>query len=408
MNLPFFIAKRYLLSKRKQNFINIISVLSLVSVAFCTAALIIVLSVFNGLEDLLRSINHSFDPEIKIEATEGKSFVVDEPLLQSIKNVAGVEVITEVIEDYAYARYRDANQVVILKGVSDNFIDQNRIPPQNIVAGELLFKRGNVQYAVVGRGIQYALSIPIGDEQFPLQLYYINSPKAGALDPSRLYSNKSILPGGAFSIIQNYDENYVLVPLTFAQEVTRYGNKRTALELKIKDTHQALTVQKALKQVLGEKFQVLTLEEQHKDLYRLLKIEKLFTFLAFTLLLGISAINIFFSLMMLAIEKKKDISVLGAMGADRSLIKKIFLSEGALIAFGGSVAGLVLGGVFCLLQQQFGLVSMGMQNAVSEGYPVKIVATDFIYTVLVVSFITFATAYRPAVLASKTFSIKNL
>lgn len=407
MNLPFFIARRYLLSKRKKNFINIISVLSLVSVAFCTAALIIVLSVFNGLEDLLRSLNHAFDPELKIEASQRKSFEVTPELIAKIQQVNGVVIVTEVIEDYAYARYRDANQVITLKGVSDNFLDQHRID-QSIVDGELRLKRGKVQYALLGRGVQYALSVPIGEEQFPLQIYYINDIKAGTLDPSKLYSHKSILPGAAFSIVQNFDENYIIVPLDFAKEIMRYNTKRTSLEVKVKEPKNILKIQQDLKTVLGESFSVLTLEEQHKDLYRLLKMEKLFTFLAFTLLLGISSINIFFSLMMLAIDKKKDISVLAAMGADKGLIKKIFLTEGALIAIGGSLIGLVLGGIFCLLQLHFGLVSMGIANAVSEGYPIKMIVSDFAYTMLAVSVITFVTSYRPAVLAARSFSIQNL
>lgn len=407
MNLPFFIARRYLLSKRKKNFINIISVLSLVSVAFCTAALIIVLSVFNGLEDLLHSLNHAFDPELKIEASQRKSFEVTPDLIAKIQHVNGVAIVTEVIEDYAYARYRDANQVITLKGVSDNFLDQHRID-QNIVDGELKLKRGKMQYALLGRGVQYALSVPIGEEQFPLQIYYINDIKAGTLDPSKLYSHKNILPGAAFSIVQNFDENYIIVPLDFAKEVMRYNTKRTSLEIKVKEQKNILKTQQELKTVLGESFSVLTLEEQHKDLYRLLKMEKLFTFLAFTLLLGISSINIFFSLMMLAIDKKKDISVLAAMGADSGLIKKIFLTEGALIAIGGSLIGLVLGGIFCLLQLHFGLVSMGIENAVTEGYPIKIIVSDFGYTMLAVSVITFVTSYRPAVLAARSFSIQNL
>ena len=407
MNLPFFIARRYLLSKRKKNFINVISTLSLIGVAFSTAALIIVLSVFNGLEDLLRSLNDSFDPEIKIEASRGKSFLLSQELLKKIEAVEGVALVTEVIEDYAYVRYRDANQVITLKGVSDNFLDQHRID-EKIVDGKLQLKKGNIQYAIIGRGVQYALSVAVGDEQYALQIYYINSVKSGSLDPSTLYSRKSILPGASFSIVQNFDENYVIVPLDFARELLNYGDKRTSLEVKVKSEADLLLVQQSLKNVLGDNFSVLSPEEQHKDLYRLLKMEKLFTFLAFSLLLGISSINIFFSLMMLALDKKKDISVLAAMGADRSLIRNIFLTEGALIAVSGALLGLVLGGVFCWLQQQHGIISMGMETSVTEGYPIKVIPTDFLYTMLVVSVITFLTSYRPAVLAARSPAVQNL
>lgn len=407
MNLPFFIAKRYLFSKRKRNFINIISGLTLVLVASCTAALIIVLSVFNGLEDLLRSLNQSFDPEIKIEAARGKSFEMTDALMMKLKKTGGVEIVTEVIEDYAYARYRDANQVITLKGVSDNFLDQHRID-NHIVEGDLKLKSGETSYAIVGRGIQYSLSIQVGDDFHPLQIYYINDLKPGMVDPSKIYSQRNILVSAAFSIVQNFDENYILVPLDFAREVMKYDTKRTSLEVKISDNAKASTVQRELKRELGDSFTVLTLEEQHKDIYRLLKIEKLFAFGGGVLLLGIASINIFFSLMMLVLDKKKDISLLTAMGTDRPAIRKIFLTEGALIAVGGTVVGLIVGAIFCFLQARFGFISMGMQNSVTEGYPVKMILSDFLYITIAMVVITFMVSYRPAQVATRTFSPADL
>lgn len=366
-----------------------------------------VLSVFNGLEDLLRSLNQSFDPQIKIEAALGKSFEMNDSLLAKIKKVEGVEIVTEVIEDYAYARYREANQVITLKGVSDNFLDQHRMD-DNIVDGTLKLKSGEIPYAIVGRGVQYALSIQVGDDFHPLQIYYINDSKPGMVDPSKIYSQRNIIVGSAFSIVQNFDENYVIVPLDFAREVMKYGNKRTSLELKVPEHISASTVQRRLKETLGEKFNVLTLEEQHKDLYRLLKIEKLFAFGGGVLLLGIASINIFFSLMMLVLDKKKDISLLAAMGTDRSVIRKIFLTEGALIAVGGTLVGLVCGAMLCFLQARFGFVSMGMQNSVTEGYPVKMLLSDFFYITLAMIMITFLVSYRPAQVAGRTFSPNDL
>ncbi|MFN3840545.1 MAG: ABC transporter permease [Cyclobacteriaceae bacterium] len=407
MNFPLFVAGRYLVSRRKKNFINIISLLSLAGVAFSTAALIIVLSIFNGLESLLRSLNNSFDPEIKIEAKWGKSFVVTDSLLAAIRQVEGVEFVTEVIEDYVYLRYRDANQVVTMKGVSEDFLEQHRIDDK-IVAGKLRLKEQDVNYAIIGRGIQYNLSVAIDDNQFALQVYYINNVRTGIVDPSKLYSRKSIFAGAAFSIVQNFDENYIVVPLDFARELLNMGQRRTALEVKTKAGMDEARVHAELKARLGEKFSVLNHEEQHKDLYRLLKMEKLFTFLAFAVLLGISSINIFFTLMMLAIDKKKDISVLAAMGAPRQLIRSIFLTEGAIIAFLGAFAGLVLGAVFCWIQSRYGIISMGMETSVTEGYPVKIIPMDFVNTLLVVSMLTVLISWRPAVLASRFASVRNL
>ncbi len=375
--------------------------------ASCTAALIMVLSVFNGLEDLLRSLNQSFDPQIKIEATHGKSFEMNDALLAKIKSIEGVEIVTEVIEDYAYARYREANQVITLKGVSDNFLDQHRIDDA-IVDGELKLKKGEIPYAIVGRGVQYSLSIQVGDDFHPLQLYYINDIKPGMVDPSKIYSQGSIIVGSAFSIVQNFDENYIIVPLDFAREVMKYGNKRTALEIKVSDEAKAGIVKKNIEETLGDNFTVLTLEEQHKDLYRLLKIENLFAFSGGVLLLGIASINIFFSLMMLVLDKKKDISLLTAMGTDRSVIRKIFLLEGALIAVGGTLVGLLVGAMLCVLQSRFGFVSMGMQNSVTEGYPVKMVLSDFFYITLAMIVITVVVSYRPAQVATRTFTPTDL
>lgn len=377
-------------------------------VAFITAALIIVLSVFNGLEDLLRNINNSFDPEIKVLASEGKSFEISNDLLKKIEQIQGVEVITEVIEDYAYVRYRDANQVITLKGVSDSFLKQNRIPPEAIVEGELKLRDKNVNYAVVGRGVQYTLSIAVNEPLYPLQVYYIKNLKSAGLDPSKLYSQRNIVPGGVFSIIQNFDENYIIVPLEFAQELLNYGNKRTSLEIKTRQNADIFTVEEALQQVLGNKFLVLNHEEQHQDLYKLLKMEKLFTFLALTLLLVIGSINIFFSLMMLALDKKKDISILSAMGADSKQIRNIFIAEGALIAFLGTVIGLALGGLFCLLQLKYGIVSMGMETSITQGYPIKVKFVDFVSALFVVLIVTLLISAYPAKLASRFAAVRHL
>lgn len=408
MNFSFFVARRYLVSTRKKNFINIISLLAVLGISFSTAALVIVLSVFNGLEDLLRSLNNSFDPAIKIEAALGKSFVVSDKLSADIKKIPGVAVVTEVIEDYAYVRYREANQIVMLKGVGDNFLDQQRIPKESMSLGEMRLKEGKINYAIVGQGINYTLSLAIDDPTVAMQVYYIKTGKSSTSDPSSLYSAKSILPGGVFSITSTIDDQYVLVPLSFAQELMDYGNKRTSLEIKLTADADAIAVQKDLQQLLGSTFSVLTQDEQHKDLFRLVKMEKLFTFLTFTLLLGIASINVFFSLMMLALDKKKDISILSAMGAPKALIRNIFLSEGAMIAFAGGLLGLLLGAMICWLQQTFGLVSLGMQTSVTQGYPIKMVWSDFALTASTIIAITILVSFKPAASASAFASVEHL
>lgn len=407
MDLPFFIARKYFFSKRKRNFINVISIISLLIVAVCTAALIIVLSVFNGLENLLNTVYSTFDPQIKVEASKGKSFEYTERLKQKINGVEGVEIVTEVIEDYAYVKYRDADMIVTIKGVSDNFLDQHRLDG-NMVNGELKLTRGNVNYAIVGVGVQYTLSITPKNDLYPLQVHYIKDIKPGSVDVSSMYSTKNILPGGVFAIEQNYDNNYIFVPLEFTRSLLDYGDKRTSLEVMTSEKSKIAAVKKKLKEVLGDDFKVQDNEEQHADLYKILKLEKLFVFIAFSFILAVGSINIFFALTMLAIDKQKDIAMLYAMGATNNLIKRIFMLEGAIVSLGGALLGLFVGGAICWAQQMFGIVSMGMETSVLEDYPVKIEALDFVFTSLSIVIIAFAISYRPAVIATRYNSIKYL
>ncbi len=376
-------------------------------VAVCTAALVVVLSVFNGLENLLRTLYTTFDPQIKVEAAVGKSFNYTPELASQLSETEGVAIITEVIEDYAYVRYRGADIVITLKGLSDNFLDQKRIDDA-IVAGDLRFHEGSVDYAIVGRGIQYALGISTNSDIYPLQVHYIKDVKTSTLDPNRLYSKKNILVGSVFAIEKNYDENYIFVPLDFARDLLDYEDKRTSLEIKVDPSFDVADVKSSLIDLLGDDFQVLDNEEQHRDLYKLLNLEKVFVFIAFAFILGVGSINIFFALTMLALDKKKDIAVLYAMGANDRLIRRIFLSEGVIISLGGAFLGMALGAVICWLQQSYGLVSMGMESSILTSYPVKMQLSDFLYTSAALILITFIISYRPAVIATRFQRVENL
>jgi lipoprotein-releasing system permease protein len=408
LNLSLFIARRYLLSKRKKNFINVISIISVIAVAIISASIIIVLSIFNGLGDLLHSINNSFDPEIKIEASKGKTFRVNDELVRKVESIQGVKVVTEVIEDFAIARYNGANQVVTIKGVGDNFMSQDRIPRESIVEGELLLKKNGVNRALVGYGVKSTLSIALDQDFYPLQLYYVKNERGSSTDPSKLYNQKNIYPGGVFSIIQNFDEGYVIVPLVFAAELLNYSDKRTSLEIKTDSQYEITDVEENLQEALGDDFNVLNGEEQHEDLYRVLKLEKLFASIAAVLLLIIGSINIYFSLMMLALDKKRDITILASLGADSKLLQRVFITEGLLIAAIGTISGLLFGAMIVVLQQNFNLVSMGMDSAVVDGYPVKMVLTDFVYVFVVMTIVTILISSRPATVASRFASVQNL
>lgn len=379
----------------------------MIGVAVGTMALVVVLSVFNGLEDLIRSLYSSFDPEIKISAATGKSFEVSDEFLKRIGNVEGVEIVTEVVEDNAYVKYKDADMVVKIKGVGENFIDQQRMD-NAIVHGELKLKKNNISYALVGRGVQYALSIAPNNDFYTLRIFYPKDVKAGSIDVSKLYNQKNIMPGAIFAIEKQYDENYIFVPLDFALELLEYGNKRTSLEIKTSDSYDIHTVQRNLQNVLGKNYKVLNSDEQHSSLLKAIKIEKLFVYITFSFILAVASFNIFFSLTMLAIDKQKDIAILYAMGASDKIVKSIFLAEGAIIAFTGAVSGLILGLLICWAQQTYGIVSMGMQTSVLDSYPVKMEFADFVYTAISIIVITFLASYRPAVIATKSNVIQNL
>lgn len=399
MNLPLFIARRYFLSKRKKNFINVIAMLSMTGVAFATAALVIVLSVFNGIGDLLRSLYAAFDPPIKVAHAKSKSFQFSDSLRKTIYDLEGVQVVTEVIEDYVYLRNRvedaEADMVVTMKGVSDNFIEQHRMD-DFISVGEFRLYKDEVPCAVVGSGVRNMLSIRIENNLVPLQVYYVKDVGTGLMNPASMYAQQSLMPSGVFTIEKNFDENYIFVPLAFAERLLNYEGRRTSLEIMPKKGYDALRLQSTLKNLLGNDFQVLSNDEQHRDLYRLLKLEKVFTFLALALLIVVASINIYFSLMMLVIDKRKDIGILSAMGASGNLISRIFISEAAIIAGYGTLFGLAAGILFCFLQQTVGLVGMGMENAIVSNYPVKLVFSDLLLIAGFNGLITILISWHPA------------
>ena len=407
MNFSFFIARKYFLSGKKKNFINIISLISMIVVAIGTMSLILALSVFNGLEGLMRSMYGNFDPDIVITPTKGKSFPADAIDIQSIYNVQGVLGVSEVVEDNVLVQYKDAQRLVRLKGVSRDFDKYSGI--RNVmVSGEFPLVRDSIGYALVGRGVQYDLSLSMKNDFYALQMYYPKDIGPGAVNPSKMYNLLSILPGGTFAIEKYYDDNYIFVPIEFARDLLAYENRTSGFDIYTEDGVKVDVVKSSIQEALGQDFKVLLGEELHNDLYKVLKIEKLFVFIILVAIIGIASINIFFSLTMLVIEKKKDIAVLMAQGASEKLIKNIFLYEGCMIAFSGALVGLILGISLSLLQQYFGLVGMGMDSAVMNSYPVKIEFLDVLFTVISIIIITIIASIKPAKKASKSFSTHTL
>ncbi|AYA38942.1 ABC transporter permease [Hymenobacter oligotrophus] len=409
MNVPFLIAWRYFRSKKKRNIISIISNISMIGVAVGTMALIIVLSVFNGLEDLVRSLYGKSDPDLKITAVQGKSFSVDSFLLQRLGAVPGVGLVTEVIEDNALLRYHERQMVVKMKGVSENYYGQSDIDSA-IVDGDHRLRRNGEDFALIGAGVQHELSIALENRFSPLQLLYPrNTPgkRTLSINPENAFTQEPILAGGVFAIEQHVDDSYIFVPLQFAQRLLRYGNRRTSLEVNVSGRPIG-EVQAELKQLLGQQFQVLNSDEQHVSLLKAIKVEKMFVFITFAFILLIASLNIFFSLSMLVIDKRKDVAILMAMGATPNTIRRIFLMEGAIVAQVGAVTGLALGVSICWLQQRFELVSMGMATSVVNAYPVKMQLSDVIWVGIAIVLITIIVSIRPALNAPQIDLRENL
>lgn len=396
-----FIAGRYFKSKKKRNFITVLSVISMIGVAVSTAALVAVMSVFNGLEDLIRSLFASFDAELKIEPVNGKSFVTTAEWIDQLEQIEGVQVVTEVIEDNALLEYRGNQLVGRIKGVSENFLDQGRFS-KGYFWGDTTLGSPDRPGAILGRGVGFLLSVNLDEINSVIRVYYPKAPRSAAtLDPNQLYSSAQIEPRAFFSIEQQFDNEYVIAPLSFVRELLNYGDKRTALEIKIEEGFSVKEVQDRLKKQLGSDFSVKTADEQHAVLIRTVKLEKLFVFLTLTFILAIASFNIFFSLSMLAIEKRKDIAILKSMGARESLVRMIFLKQGALIAFSGALSGLILGFLLVRLQDTYGLVSLGISSAVVNAYPVRLDWVDLIWIGISVISITLVASWRPAWIASQ-------
>jgi len=406
MNLSLLIARRYFFSKYKRGFINLISMISMVVVAVGTMSLIVVLSVFNGLEGLHRRLFSTIDADIKIVVREGKNFEVTPKMLEKLSRVPGIRSLTEVIEDNALIRYEEAQHIVTLRGISDNFLQRSALP-SIIIEGRLVLHEKGVDYAMIGQGVQHMLSVSLSNEFMPLQVWYPKNKKKLNLTSESSINRLNIRPGGVFALEQQYDDNYVFVPLHFARELFEYANKRTALEILVKEGYDVENVKARVQELMGKAFVVQNQEEQHASILRAIKIEKLFVYLTLSFILAVASFNIFFSLTMLAIDKKKDVGILYAMGATSGLIKRIFLTEGAIVAFTGAFFGLIVGSLICWLQQEYGFVSMGMATSVVEAYPVKMRLTDFLITGMTIVVITFGSSFFPALKASRQGEIRN-
>lgn len=400
MNLSFLIAKRYFFSTKKKSFINFISIISMLGIGIGTMALVIVLSVFNGLEDLNRKIFKSFDADIKVSPKNGKSFLIDKEKLSKIKAIKDIWYVTEVIQDNALVKYENSQMVVTLKGVDESFQAFSPLK-KSLVEGNFVLTRDSIDYAFIGGNVYAALNISLQNIIEPIEIWYPRNRNSISLNPEDDINREILNISGVYSLEQLHDD-YVYVPLEVAKQLTEYGDKRSAIEIQVKPNADIAQIQASIKNILGENFLIQNQDEQNASLFRAIKIEKLFIFIALMFIIGIASFNIFFSLTMLVIDKQQDLKTLSAMGADGGLIKRIFYSEGALVSFIGAIVGLVLGGIICFVQERYGIIKMGMESSIIDAYPVKMQLSDFLLTAVSIIIITLLASYLPAKRAAKS------
>lgn len=403
MNFPLLVARRYLISRKSQNVINIISLISIIGLSVGTAALIIVLSVFNGFDELIKSLFNTFDPDIQICLNEGKSFSVENESFEKIKNLEEVIYYSDVVEENVLLKYGDKYHPAQMKGVADDYFKMSGIDSM-ITEGEFLLKKGDQQYALIGQGIAYYLSVGLTFVT-PLQVYVPRKGTHISLNLNNAFSRKIIYPSGIYAIQQEYDSKVFLVPLDFARALVQNENEVTSFELKISEKYTVTEVQEKIEQTLGDKFVVKDRYQQHELLYKIMRSEKWAIFLILTFILIIASFNVVGSLTMLIIEKQNDISILQSMGADYKLVRKIFLFEGWLISFAGAIIGIIIGFLVCFLQQKFGFVSLDTSgNFVVDAYPVQMLIKDFVIVFITVLFVGFLAAWFPVQYISKRFT----
>jgi len=399
MNFPFYIARRYLFSKKSTHAINVISGISVVGVAVASMALVVTLSVFNGFHDMVASLFTQMDPQLKITPVKGKTAPADDPVLTRIRRLPQVEVATECLEDQALAVYLDRQLMVKVKGVQDNFDSLTHIREILEGDGQYELHAADMSYGIPGLGVAYLLGMGYTYQQ-PLKIY---APKReGQLDMSNptegFVEDELFSPGVVFFLKQGkYDKNYILTSLEFTRRLFAQDGMLSSLEIRLKPGSDFEAVKAEMQQIAGDRFLVRDRYEQQDDTFRIMKIEKLIAYIFLTFILMIACFNIIGSLSMLIIDKKADVVTLRNLGASDRQITRIFLFEGRMISVIGAVIGIALGLLLCWIQQQYGLVRLGSTEGsfIVDAYPVSVHPWDVVLIFITVLLIGFLAVWYP-------------
>ncbi len=406
MNFPFYIAKRYLFAKKSHNAINIISLISMGGVAVGTMALIVVLSVFNGFDNLVKSLFNSFNPDLLVTVKEGKTFIPDRQTLSRLKQTEGVADYAEVLEDKALLKYGERQTIATVKGVSSNFADISGVDSM-VRQGEFILEKGTDYFTVIGQGIAYFLNISLDvriSYRPPVTVYVPRRTKSVTFNPDRAINRRYITPIGIYSIEQDFDSKYILVPLEFSRDLFGYSSEVSSIEIKLEGYSGYTEVQEQVQALFGDQFDVKNRFQQNQLFYQTMETEKWIIFLILIFILTVASFNVIGSLTMLILEKRSDIGILSGLGADMSLIKKVFLTEGWLITVIGAFIGLIAGLGLCWLQIRYEIVGLPNSGSfVIDSYPVDIQWGDVLTIMIAVLLIGYFAAWYPIRYVTRRF-----
>ena len=412
MNFPFYIARRYLFSKKSHHAINVISGVSVCGVALATLAMVCTLSVFNGFQDLVATMFTAFDPEIKITAANGKVFDSQDERIQLLRDLPEIEVFSESLEDNAMVQYKGRQAMVVIKGIEENFNQLTAIDSILYGRGEWILRDEVVDYAVPGIELVSVLGTGIRFLD-PLEVY---APKRGAkinvANPSTSFESSYLHSSGLVFAVnqQKYDASYILTSLSFARDLFQYDTEVSSIELRIAADADGKEVKKDIKRMLGNDFLVQDRYEQQADTYRIMEVEKLISYVFLSFILLIACFNVIGSLSMLIIDKRNDVATLRNLGADDQLVSRVFLFEGYMITFFGALIGVGLGLILCFIQQEFGIISLGSGASagafVVDAYPVSVYASDVVLVLITVLVTGFLSVFFPVRYLTRRLLIK--
>lgn len=408
MNLPFFIARRYFFSRKISNVIHIIAGISLAGIMVGAFALITILSAFNGFEEVVSKLYNTFDSDLKIAPAQGKYFQADSAKMQQIGKLKGIASITPVIEENALIKYREKQTIATFKAIDPQYLRTTGIDSM-IFLGEPILTDEDVDYALVGAGVGSKLNLNGYDENYLLQIYVPKKGEQTVLNPEKAFNRKGIFCSGIFSIQQDFDSRYILLPISFARDLVQEPTKVTGLEINVKDDGEVEEIGEQVSQILGNDFKVQDRYQQQPLLYKVMRSEKLAVYLVLSFILLIAAFNLIGALLMLAIEKKKDMAILMSMGATPKLIQNIIMLEGLILSFTGAIAGIALATIVCWLQMKYGFVKIAEGSTfVIQAYPIAFKAWDFVIVLVTVIVLGFVASYYPAHLANRKTDVEAL